>query len=31
MFIMRRDGQAEQPPDMDEDALTAYNKMHIGF
>lgn len=31
MFIMWRIGKAERPPNIGEDALTTYNKTHIGF
>ena len=31
MFIMRRIRQAKQPLDIDKDALTTNNKMHVGF
>ena len=31
MFIMQRLGNVERLLDLDEGALTAYNKMHVGY
>jgi hypothetical protein len=31
MFIMRRMGRQELPPNVDHGAIDVYNKMHVGF
>jgi hypothetical protein len=31
MFIMRRIGKLEIGPNVDQDAIKTYNKMHVGY
>lgn len=31
VFIMRRFGNVDKPPDMDQEALISYNKMHGNY
>jgi hypothetical protein len=31
MFIMKRMGRQELPPDVDHGVIQVYNKMHVGF